>query len=90
MYLSLDPKDWFGLTLRGEYFNDDHQLKVYSASPEGGNIFATTLSANFKINALVIIPEFRIDKASKDIFTAKNGSPSSKAGSFLVAAVYAF
>ena len=90
LYLSLDPKDWFGLTLRGEYFNDDHQLKVYAASPEGGNIFATTLSANFKINALVIIPEFRIDKASKDIFTAKNGSPSSKAGSFLVAAVYAF
>ena len=90
LYLSVDPKDWFGLTLRGEYFNDDNQLKVYAAQPEGGNIFATTLSANFKVNALTIIPEFRIDKASKDIFVDKDGAPASKAGSFLVAAVYTF
>ena len=90
LYLSVDPKEWFGLTLRGEYFNDEKQLKVFSTALEGGNIFATTLSANFKVNALIIIPEIRIDKASKKIFADKNGAPADKAGSFVIAAVYAF
>lgn len=90
LYLSVDPKDWFGITLRGEYFNDEKQLKVFSAAPEGGNIFATTLSASFKINSLVIIPEIRMDRASKQIFTGNDGAAASSAGSFLVAAVYSF
>ena len=90
LYLNFDPRSWLGLTLRGEYFNDEHQLKVYSMATEGGNIFATTLSANFKISSLIIITELRIDNASKKIFTDKNGGPTSTAGSFLVAAVYAF
>ena len=90
LYLNLDPKSWLGFTLRGEYFSDDHQLKIFSAAPQGGNIFATTLSANFKINSLIIIPEFRIDHASNKIFIDKNGNPVSAAGSFLVAAVYPF
>ncbi|HEY0677404.1 MAG TPA: outer membrane beta-barrel protein [Chitinophagaceae bacterium] len=90
LYLNYDPKDWLGLTLRGEYFNDDNQLKMFGAASEGGNIFATTLSANFKINSLIIIPEIRVDRASDKIFSNKNGSPSASAGSFLVAAVYPF
>jgi hypothetical protein len=90
LYLNLDPKSWLGLTLRGEYFSDKKQLKVFGSAAEGGNIFATTLSANFKINSLVIIPEFRMDHASKKIFTDQDGSPASSASSFLVAAVYAF
>ena len=90
LYLNFDPRTWLGFTLRGEYFNDEHKLKVFGAAPQGGNIFATTLSANFKINALVIIPEVRIDNASDKIFTNKNGSPASTAASFLVAAVYPF
>jgi hypothetical protein len=55
-----------------------------------GNIFATTLSANFKINSFTIIPEFRVDKASKDIFTAKDGSAKGSNPSFLLAAIYQF
>lgn len=90
LYVSVDPKDWFGLTLRGEYFSDEKQVKVFGGAAQGGNIFATTLSANFKVSSLVIIPEFRIDKSSSDIFTDKDGGPSSKAASFLVALVYAF
>jgi hypothetical protein len=90
LYLNYDPKNWLGLTLRGEYFNDDHQLKVYSAAAQGGNIFATTLSANFKVSSLTIIPEFRIDSASEKIFSNKSGEATSTAGSFLVAAVFSF
>ncbi len=90
LYLNLDPKPWFGLTARAEYFSDNNQLKVFGAAPAGGNIFATTLSANFKINSFTIIPEFRIDNASENIFTDKSGFGKSSAANFLVAAVYSF
>lgn len=90
LYLNVDPKPWFGLTLRGEYFNDDNQLKTFSGAAAGGNIFATTLSANFKVSSLTLIPEIRFDNASEDIFTDKNGAGSKSATSVLVAAVLSF
>jgi len=90
LYLNLDPKSWFGLTLRGEYFSDKNQLKVFTAVPEGGNIFATTLSANFKVDGFILIPEFRFESATKDIYADKNGNPSGTAGNFLIAAIYSF
>ncbi|MEO6915470.1 MAG: outer membrane beta-barrel protein [Chitinophagaceae bacterium] len=91
LYLNLDPKPWFGLTLRGELFSDKHQVKVFSSAAEGGQIFATTLSGNFKIDNLVIIPEIRLDNASnKGVFIDKNGVAKSGAANFLVAAVYQF
>jgi hypothetical protein len=90
LYLNYDPKSWLGLTLRGEYFNDDKQLKMFSAAPAGGNVFATTLSANFKVGGFLFIPEFRIDNASEAIFVDKDGAPKKSAGNFLLAAVYSF
>jgi hypothetical protein len=91
LYLNLDPKPWFGLTLRGEYFSDKNKVKVFSSALEGGNVLATTLSANFKFNNFVIIPEVRVDNASNDfIFLDKNGMNKGSAGNFLIAAVYQF
>ena len=90
LYLNVDPKPWFGLTLRGEYFNDDKQLKTFSIAPEGGSIFATTLSANFKAGGFTFIPEFRLDNASQEIFIDKDGAAKKSAGNFLLAAVYSF
>lgn len=90
LYLNLDPKPWFGLTLRGEYFNDDNQLKMFSIAPEGGNIFATTLSANFKTGGFIFIPEFRIDNASQEIFVDKEGAGKKSASNFLISAIYSF
>ena len=90
LYINVDPQSYFGLTLRGEYFSDKNQLKVFSFQPEGGNIFATTLSANFKINSLVIIPELRVDHSNKNIFIDKDNLSKSTATSLLVAAVYSF
>jgi len=90
LYLNVDPKPWFGLTLRGEYFNDDNQLKMFSMAPEGGNIFATTISANFKAGGFTFIPEFRMDNASQEIFIDKDGAAKKSASSFLLAAVYSF
>ena len=90
LYLNVDPKPWFGLTLRGEYFNDDKQLKMFAFAPEGGSIFATTLSAIFKTGGFTFIPEFRIDNASQEVFIDKNGAGKKSAGNFLLAAVYSF
>lgn len=90
LYLNIDPKPWFGLTLRGEYFNDENGLKVYSGT-DGGTIFATTLSANFKVGGLTFIPEFRVDNASKDyLFVKSDGAATKTAANFLFAAVYSF
>ncbi|MBZ5859112.1 outer membrane beta-barrel protein [Flavihumibacter profundi] len=90
LYLNLDPKPWFGLTLRTEYFSDEKQMKIYTGTDKGANVFATTLSANFKTGGFIFIPEFRIDNSSQDIFIDANGAPKKSAGSFLLAAIYSF
>lgn len=90
LYLNLDPKPWFGLTLRTEYFSDKNQIKYYTGTDKGATIFATTLSANFKAGGFIFIPEFRIDNASQSIFTDADGVGKKSAGSFLLAAIYSF
>jgi hypothetical protein len=91
LYLNVDPTPSFGLTLRSEYFSDKHDLKIpHPAAINGCNIFANTLSANFKVDNLTIIPEFRIDNASQEIFFKKDGAPTKTAANVLVAAVYSF
>jgi len=90
LYLNYDPQSWLGLTLRGEYFNDDNQLKMFGIAPKGGSIFASTVSANFKSGGFTFIPEFRVDNASQPIFVDKTGGVKKSFGSFLLAAVYTF
>jgi Putative beta-barrel porin-2, OmpL-like. bbp2 len=89
LYLNFDPKPWFGLTLRGEYFSDKNHLKIMVA-PDGSNVFATTLSANFKTGGFTFIPEFRLDNSNKEVFIDKAGAPNKAAANFLFAAVYSF
>lgn len=91
LYLNFDPKEWFGLTLRGELFSDKNQFKAFSGASEGGNIFSTTLSANFKTGGFILIPEIRLDNTKKAIlFTDKNGAFTKSTSSFIIAAVYSF
>jgi hypothetical protein len=90
LYINYDPTTHFGLTLRGEYFSDKNQLKVYSSQTEGGSVFATTLSANLRVSSFVLIPEIRIDHASKNIFVDKDNKTTQTAANVLVAAVYQF
>lgn len=91
LYFNYDPRSWFGLTLRTELFSDKNQFKVYSGAAEGGSVFATTLSANFKTGGFIFIPEFRLENANKKIlFTDKAGNFTKSAASFLIAAVYSF
>ncbi len=84
VYLNFDPASWFAITLRTEYISDKDQYLGLK------NVFAPTLSANFKIDHLTIIPELRFDNAGKTVFY-KNATTSTKSsGSFIVAACYHF
>jgi len=91
VYINADPVSWLGLTLRGEYFSDNKQLTdVFGIASKGGEVFGTTLSANFKIDNLTIIPEIRFDNASEEIFTRHSGVQVKRSATALVAAVYKF
>lgn len=84
LYLNYDPATWVGLTLRGEYISDkDLYLGLK-------NIFAPTLSANFKIDNLIIIPEVRFDKAGTEAFYKNITTSAKSTGSFILAVVYHF
>jgi hypothetical protein len=87
LYLNYDPINWFGLTLRGEYFNDKKSVLGF-----GTSIVTPTLSANFKIDNLTIIPEFRFDNAKDEIFlkSTSNLTYTKGTGSFILAATYHF
>jgi hypothetical protein len=85
-YVNFDPHNWLGLTLRTEYFSDTHGLCL----PAPATLLANTLSANFKVDGLTVIPEFRIDHADNPIYFHANGSAATTTASFLLAAVYAF
>jgi hypothetical protein len=90
IYLSLDPAPAFGLTLRTEFFNDRNQLKIPTGSTRGCNIFSNTLSANFKVDNLTVIPELRVDHSDKHTFIKKDGSPAKTSANVLLAAIYQF
>ncbi len=93
LYLNYDPAESFGLTLRGEYFNDKDKLKVYTNAgefPNGGSVFALTLSGNYKVGGLTLIPEVRMDQGSRDLFMKKAETPKRSTANVLLAAVYKF
>jgi hypothetical protein len=84
VYVNVDPVNWFGLTLRTEYIGDkDDYLGLKNA-------FAATLSANFKIDNLTIIPEFRFDKTGNTIFYKNATASTTSTATFIVAATYHF
>jgi hypothetical protein len=90
LYVNFDPSAHAGITLRTEYFADKDGLKLPMGQTEGSKIFATTLSAQFKVDNFIFIPEFRYDHASETIFVKEDGSPTKKAANVLLAAIYYF
>ncbi|HET7117549.1 MAG TPA: outer membrane beta-barrel protein [Hanamia sp.] len=86
VYLNLDPTSVFGITLRGEYFDDQHAIVF----PSGTSVFDVTLSPNIKINNLTIIPELRFDGAQKEIFEKSDGTTTKSALTGILAATYHF
>jgi hypothetical protein len=90
IYVNMDFTSKLGLTVRGEYFDDPDAVKTFAGVTGGGNVVAGTLSLNYKQGNLTLIPEFRIDKASANIFNKSSGAPASVSPNVLLAATYHF
>jgi hypothetical protein len=82
----------FSLGVRLEQFMiKKGHLDIIGLDDKGnGNVTALTLSANYKVGGLTIIPEVRMDMASEDSFIDKNNKAQKSLSSFTLAAVYAF
>jgi len=88
LYLNFDPTSVFGLTARGEYFNDEKGVAGFY-----NKIFDFTLSGNIRIGNLTIIPEFRVDTGEEPLFFKNEDGdfPTAKSsGSFILGATYHF
>lgn len=91
VYANYSPTEKFGLCWRNEYFSDSDARLMFGAAPAGGGIFASTLSAGFKVgNCFAVIPEVRVDHASQNIFTGKKGESSGLEAAAILAVVYTF
>lgn len=84
LYPSYSFSDAFALGLRAEYFK-------YKEGSGDTDVTAFTLSGNYKVSGLTIIPEFRIDTNSDDVmFVDSDLNPTSSASQVLIGVVYGF
>nr|WP_315200566.1 outer membrane beta-barrel protein [uncultured Flavobacterium sp.] len=84
LYPSYALTDAFALGLRAEYFK-------YKEGSGDTDVTAFTLSGNYKVSGLTIIPEFRMDSNSDEVmFTDSDLAPAKSASQFLLAVVYGF
>jgi hypothetical protein len=94
VYPKVTLSESFALGLRAEYFSTDNYHPL--ASPIGyddegaGNVIALTLSGNYKVGGLTIIPELRFDKGSEDNFIDGDNEFTDSMLSATLAAVYKF
>ncbi|KAF2517284.1 outer membrane beta-barrel protein [Flavobacterium foetidum] len=77
------------LAYRMEYF-DAKDAAPSLGTLTGSNVFANTLSLNYKVGKLTIIPELRYDAASEDIFLDKDAAPTGGSFFALLATTYSF
>lgn len=85
LYLNVDPSAAIGLTLRSELISDS-KVVYYGTK----NIFANTLSLNYKVGPFILIPELRFESAQSKIYTKNDGTSSKSTATALLAAVYKF
>ena len=91
VYLNVDPISTFGITLRAEYFDNKDGAVGFGTPIAGTSIFDVTLSPNFKVGNLTIIPELRLDAGKDEIFAKSDGTTGTKTTvTALLAATYHF
>ncbi len=95
LYLQLAASDALSFGVRGEYFMDDGigVVDLVLEDEDTESVFQTTLSANYKIGNLTIIPEVRLDAFSQEVVMPDFEKPTEtekSLASFLVAVVYSF
>lgn len=93
LYPQYQISDTFTLGLRGEYFGEsDGGVGAIGEYDNNGkaSVIDLTLTGNYSIGNLMLIPELRLDAASENTFIDTNMNPSKSLSSFLIAAVYKF
>jgi hypothetical protein len=88
-YANFALKESLSLAYRIEYL-DAKDATSGLGSLAGTSVFGNTLSLNYKVGNLTIIPEFRIDTASEDIFTNSDAAPKGLTAYALLATTYSF
>jgi len=91
LYAQLATSESFSIGLRPEYFSTFGSFGAINEDTNGdGNIFALTLSANYKVaEGLTLIPEVRMDSASEPTYMS-GAELNDGLASVLLAAVYSF
>lgn len=89
LYPSVAITDAFALGLRAEYFQAKEGADLYGIDADQ-SVTAFTLSANYKVGGLTIIPEFRLDNNSDDYFIDSDSNPTKSASQATIALVYGF
>ena len=93
LYPQFQATESFAIGLRAEYFGEgDYGVGAIGGYDDGGDAsaFEFTLSGNYAIGDLMIIPELRLDTTSEDTFINNDFEPTGSLASFLIAAVYKF
>ena len=85
LYLGYDVLDNLSVNYRGERFSDTNNVAGVNT-----NVIANTISANYKVGSLTIIPELRGELADRNIYVNKNNNGTRLNSYFLLAATYAF
>ena len=86
-YASYAVKSNINLAYRLEYFSDEDGL---STNAIGGNVIGNTLSLNYKVGNLTIIPEFRFDSSSENSFLDSAAVATKSNTYLLLATTYTF
>jgi hypothetical protein len=93
--ISIYPKytinDFFSLGLRVEFFTKKEVKDSFGFITKASkDVFATTITGNFKIDNLTLLSEIRLDSSSDFGFIKENGNAVTNASQITIAAVYAF
>lgn len=86
-FFAPEASEKLSIGVRGEYLGDADGVLF---GTNDLSLIDLTASANIKIGALTIIPEFRVDIASDDFFTNSDGDFLATSPAVIVAAVYSF
>jgi Putative beta-barrel porin-2, OmpL-like. bbp2 len=87
LYLNVDPSPKFGMTLRGEYFDNKKAVLPIPA----GNFMEYTLTGQFHLGKLTFMPEIRLDNSSiNGAFVKHDNTPSQSSFAGILAATYVF
>ena len=94
VYPKLTLSESFALGLRGEYFSCKkfHPLASPISTDDSGdgNVFAMTLSGNYKVGGFMFIPELRFDKMSENFFLNNDSEAKDMMTTLTTAVVYKF